>query len=117
MKQLKIAFIWHMHQPWYVWPGTQSALLPFARLHACASYFSMSWLLREFDDTRVTFNLVPSLTEQLARYADGRLTDRWLELTERDPADLDPAERRALLSHFGSGASTGIMEGSPRYGA
>ena len=100
MTALKVAFIWHMHQPWYLWPGSRQAALPFVRLHACGAYYDMPWLLRGFDKTTVTFNLVPSLTEQIARYARAETTDRALELSRRAAADLEPDERHYLLTCF-----------------
>jgi alpha-amylase/alpha-mannosidase (GH57 family) len=112
---LQVAFVWHMHQPWYLWPGTREAALPFVRLHACASYYDMPWLLHDFDRTHATFNLVPSLTEQIARYARAEITDRSLELCRRDPADLEPADRRHLLTRFRTGHPVNATETSPRY--
>lgn len=117
MAQLNVVFIWHMHQPWYVWPDSDRAALPFARLHACSSYLNMPWLVQQFADTRVTFNLVPSLTEQLIRYADGSLTDHTLELCRRDAADLTAADRQWLLTRLTAGHATSIMEASGRYRA
>ena len=115
MADLAVAFIWHMHQPWYVWPGASEAALPFARLHATASYFDMPWLLDDFEDTRVSFNLVPSLIEQIARYAAGEMSDRGLRLSGADPADMNPADRRWLLGRFAMGHPSNAMEQSARY--
>lgn len=111
-----VAFLWHMHQPWYPWPGTKRAALPFARLHASSGYYDMPWLLGRFEDTRVTFNLVPSLVGQLQAYAAGELTDRALELSERDASDLSLDDQRYLLTHMCGGQPMGIMAASPRYG-
>ncbi len=112
---IKVAFIWHMHQPWYLYPGTQEAALPFVRLHACSAYYDMPWLLSQFGQTAVTFNLVPSLTEQLARYARGEATDRALELSRRDAADLSPDDKRQLLARFSTGHPSSSADASPRY--
>ncbi|MGD9497077.1 MAG: glycoside hydrolase family 57 protein, partial [Armatimonadota bacterium] len=114
--RVHVALVWHMHQPWYVWPNSRYAALPAARLHACAAYHDMPWLLRQFDDTRVTFNLVPSLVRQLERYVAGETTDRALELSERPAADLTPDDQRYLLTHLCGGHPAGSMAVSPRYG-
>lgn len=115
MPRLKVAFLWHMHQPWYVWPGTQEAALPFARLHAYAGYYDMPWVLQEQEATKVTFNLVPSLTEQLRRYASGELTDRALELSRRPATELEPDDERYLLATFSGAHPDAMPELSPRY--
>lgn len=75
--QVHVAFLWHMHQPWYALPGSAENLLPWTRLRAAKDYTDMAaWLERW--PVPVTVNFTPSLTEQLRRYADGTLTDRYL---------------------------------------
>ena len=115
MATLKVAFVWHMHQPWYLWPGTREAALPYVRLHACSGYYDMPWLLRELGQTTVTFNLVPSLTEQIARYARGEVTDRLLELCRRPAAELGPDDQCGLLTYLGRGQPEGVLEASPQF--
>ncbi len=115
MPALKVAFVWHMHQPWYLWPGTREAALPFARLHACSGYYDMPWLLNHFARTTVVFNLVPSLTEQIVRHARGETTDHLLELSRRPAGDLEPEEQADLLTHFATGHPESVLEASPRY--
>lgn len=115
MSALKVAFVWHMHQPWYVWPGTNRAALPFARLHGYGSYYDMPWLVRQFEQTKVTFNLVPSLAEQIIRYSQARLTDRPLELCRRSAADLEPDDQVFLLTHFVGDHPDRMAELSPRF--
>lgn len=116
MAPVHVAFVWHMHQPWYLWPGSRQAALPFARLHATGAYYDMPWLLERFDDTRVTFNLVPSLVSQLVGYAAGEITDRALELSQCNAADLGPDDQRYLLTHMCGGHPAGSMAASARYG-
>ncbi len=116
MGRIHVAFVWHMHQPWYLWPGAGRAALPFVRLHACSSYFDMPWLLRRFDDTRVTFNLVPSLVEQLQGYAEGQIVDRAWELSRRHPEELSLDDQRYLLRHMCGSNPGGAMAASARYG-
>ena len=115
MPSVKLAFVWHMHQPWYPWPGAGEAALPFARLHAYGGYQDMPWLVRRFASTRVTFNLAPSLMAQIAAYARGELTDRPLELCRRPAADLSADEQIYLLRNFSAGHPDHIREISPRY--
>ncbi|MFW6157109.1 MAG: glycoside hydrolase, partial [Armatimonadota bacterium] len=116
MSRIHVAFVWHMHQPWYLWPASNRAALPFARLHASGAYYDMPWLLRDFDDTRVTFNLVPSLVEQIQGYAEGEIVDRAAELSRRDPSDLTLDDQRYLLTHMCGGHPGAAMAASTRYG-
>ncbi|MGI5817761.1 MAG: hypothetical protein ACOX9R_06645 [Armatimonadota bacterium] len=116
MRRVHVAFVWHMHQPWYLWPDSSRAALPFARLHACGAYYDMPWVLRQFDHTRVTFNLVPSLVEQVEGYAEGEIVDRAVELSRRDATDLTLDDQRYLLTHMCGGHPGGAMAASARYG-
>src|SRR5213592_3238619 len=75
MKELAVAFLWHLHQPYYTDPLTKTAPLPWVRLHAIKGYFDMGVLLDEHPDVRVTVNLTPSLLLQLQGLADGSVAD------------------------------------------
>ena len=52
----RVAFLWHMHQPYYEDLVTREHILPWVRLHALKDYFGMVALLREFPAIRMTFN-------------------------------------------------------------
>jgi len=80
---LYVAFVWHMHQPYYRVPGQIEASLPWVRLHAAKDYLHMLEVLQKYPKVHATFNMVPSLTEQLLDYAAGRLTDRVMSLAQR----------------------------------
>lgn len=71
MKPLYIAFVWHMHQPWYKDPETNEYILPWVRLHSLKSYYPMIKLAQQFEAS-VTFNLVPSLIKQIEEYVAGK---------------------------------------------
>ena len=58
---VKLAILWHMHQPYYEDLATGEHILPWVRLHAIKDYWGMVAMLEEFPRVRVTFNLVPSL--------------------------------------------------------
>ena len=62
---LKLAIVWHNHQPYYKNIADDSYLLPWVRLHAIKDYWGMVYILREFPAIRQNFNLVPSLLDQL----------------------------------------------------
>ena len=61
MKPLHVAFIWHMHQPYYKDDLTSTYLLPWVRLRSAKDYYKMPALLDAYPKIRATFNLVPSL--------------------------------------------------------
>jgi alpha-amylase/alpha-mannosidase (GH57 family) len=100
MKKVRLAFLWHMHQPLYREPVTGEYLLPWVRLHATRAYFDMAWMLERHPAIRCTVNFTPVLLEQLEDYATGRAHDRWQELTARPAADLTLDQRAAILRSF-----------------
>jgi alpha-amylase/alpha-mannosidase (GH57 family) len=57
---IEVAFVWHMHQPWYRSALTGAFVMPWARLHALKDYLDMVEILSEYPTIRQTFNLVPS---------------------------------------------------------
>jgi alpha-amylase/alpha-mannosidase (GH57 family) len=66
---LHVAFLWHMHQPYYVDPIRGAALMPWVRLHATKGYLDMIWLADQFPNFHCTFNLTPVLLKQIQRHA------------------------------------------------
>jgi alpha-amylase/alpha-mannosidase (GH57 family) len=99
-KPVRLAILWHMHQPLYREPATGTYVLPWVRLHATRAYADMAWILERHPGIRVTVNFTPVLLDQLEDYVAGRARDAILEISARDPADLSPEERRRLLHSF-----------------
>ena len=99
MKELAVAFLWHLHQPYYTDPLTKTAPLPWVRLHAIKGYFDMGILLDEHPDVRVTVNLTSSLLLQLQELADGSVADLFWTHTARQASDLTGDERVFILRH------------------
>ncbi|APG26253.1 MULTISPECIES: glycoside hydrolase family 57 protein [Syntrophotalea] len=99
MKPLDVVLIWHMHQPDYRDPLQDEVLLPWVFLHAVKDYGDMLQTAVDHG-IRVTFNLVPTLLEQLREYASKSLRDRWLELARRDPQAMSDGERASLVQCF-----------------
>ena len=64
MKTVAVAFLWHLHQPYYTDPLTHTAPFPWVRLHAAKGYFDMAVLLEEHPEMHVTVNITPSLLLQ-----------------------------------------------------
>ncbi|MEJ2200753.1 MAG: glycoside hydrolase family 57 protein [Desulfuromonadaceae bacterium] len=100
MKPLKVAILWHMHQPDYRDPVSGKTLLPWTYLHAVKDYGEMLKTAAEGPGARMTFNLVPTMLEQLERYASGQAGDVWIEAAAKSAADLSDQEKRLLLSQF-----------------
>ena len=99
-KPLHIAFLWHMHQPCYKDPLSGIYTLPWVRLHGVKDYLDTLKILEAFPDLRQTFNVVPSLMEQLNDYVDNNATDRHLELTMKAPGHLTAEERLFVVENF-----------------
>jgi len=94
---VQVAVLWHMHQPSYRDPLDGTFVLPWVRLHALKDYWGMVAILSETPQVRVTFNLVPSLLDQLDAYVSGEAREAELRLG-LFPADrLDESEKVYLL--------------------
>jgi alpha-amylase/alpha-mannosidase (GH57 family) len=100
MRDVKLALLWHMHQPPYREAETGEVLLPWVRLHATRAYHDMAWILERHPNVRCTVNFTPVLLEQLEDYVEGRAHDRFLELSARPAPDLAPEERQAVVRTF-----------------
>ena len=97
---LNIAFVWHMHQPYYKDDMTGSYILPWVRMHGIKDYYHMPALLTDFPDLHQTFNLVPSLLKQIIDYTENGAVDKFLALTLKPAADLDQQDKLFLLKNF-----------------
>lgn len=96
---LKVCILWHMHQPDYRDPIGGQTLLPWTWLHGVKDYAEMLEVIFE-TGARATVNLVPSLLEQLDRYATGKDQDLWLEMISRPAERLTAAERQYIVEQF-----------------
>ncbi|HEX9135743.1 MAG TPA: glycoside hydrolase family 57 protein, partial [Nitrospirota bacterium] len=94
---LFIAFVWHMHQPYYKDDISGSYILPWVRMHGIKDYYDMPALLTDFPDIHQTFNLVPSLLKQIQDYVENNATDKFLDLTLKLAADLTYDDKIFLL--------------------
>lgn len=112
-KKLKIAILWHMHQPFYLNPDTERFMMPWVRLHGLKDYLDMP-LLAEKYGIKATFNLVPSLLDQIEMYARG-YTDRHMELSRLPARELNSAEKKEILRTFFSAQHATMIEPHARY--
>lgn len=111
---LRIAILWHMHQPNYQEPGAKRLLLPWVRLHALKDYLDMPIRAAAHPGVVVTFNLVPSLLDQLQLYEDGAV-DRHLELTAIDAEQMSAPEKREALETLFQVNPSRMIEPYPRF--
>ena len=86
-----------MHQPSYRDPLDGTFVLPWVRLHALKDYWGMAAILDETPDVHVTFNMVPSLLDQLEEYVSGRAREAELQLGLKPAEELDETEKVFLL--------------------
>jgi len=110
-----VAFLWHQHQPYYKDPLTGRCAMPWTRLHAIKDYWGMPRLVARVPGMRVTINLVPSLVSQVADYASGACTDRWLDLARVPAADLGEDDACFVLDNFFAANRRTMIDIHPRY--
>ncbi len=112
---MKLAFIWHMHQPYYKDLKSGEYLMPWVRLHGTKDYLDMLLLLDEFPGIRQTFNLVPSLLDQMVDYTDNGASDHHLYLSRKPVVDLTDEERLEIADTFFSAHFETMIQPYPRY--
>jgi alpha-amylase/alpha-mannosidase (GH57 family) len=100
MHEVRLAFLWHQHQPYYPDDIAGENPMPWVRLHATRDYWGMAQLLREVPEFNATINLVPSLLVQLRQYTEEAHEDAHLRVS-RLPADgLSADDMTYLLDNF-----------------
>ncbi|MFA5093344.1 MAG: glycoside hydrolase family 57 protein [Candidatus Omnitrophota bacterium] len=112
---LNLAFIYHMHQPYYKNLLTQESELPWVRLHGIKDYLDMVQKLEQFPKIKQTFNVVPSLFEQIEDYNQGTLKDKYFELTKKPAAELTNSDKEFILQNFFSINKENVISTFPRY--
>lgn len=112
---LYVAFLWHMHQPYYKDLMTGNYFMPWVRLHSAKDYVDMVLLLDEFPKIRMTVNLVPSLLEQVLDYVENNATDVIWDLSIADPSTLSESEKCVILERFFHAQYENMIRPYPRY--
>lgn len=111
---LYVAIIWHNHQPYYKNPDTGIYDLPWVRLHASKDYYDMAALLKHYPKVHATFNMVPSLIDQLRDYAGGA-KDMYQIYSEQPAAGLTNEAKDFILRRFFDANWDKVIAGFPRY--
>ncbi len=98
MLPLRVAILWHQHQPYYKKEDT--FILPWVRLHGAKDYYDLPAILREFPEIKQTFNLAPSLMLQIEEYCTSGTLDRVQILTKIKAEKLTESEKADILKLF-----------------
>ncbi|MEW6046877.1 MAG: glucodextranase DOMON-like domain-containing protein, partial [Bacillota bacterium] len=114
-RPLYVALIWHMHQPYYKDPVKGVYMLPWVRMHAVKDYYDMAAMLRRYPGMKATFNLVPSLLEQLDDYVKKGARDVYQILAEKPAGELTPEDKAFILRRFFDANWDNIIKKHPRY--
>src|ERR1043166_8012675 len=112
---IRVALLWHMHQPFYKDLVTGEYRLPWVRMHALKDYYGMVKLLEEFPSAHQTFNLVPSLMTQIQDYAAGTASDPFLSVVSKPAEELSSPERRFALQYLFQANIDRMVRRYPRY--
>lgn len=104
-----------MHQPYYKDLVSGEYRLPWVRLHALKDYYGMVKLLDEFPALHQTFNLVPSLIEQLQEYVAGKARDPFLEAASTPAAEMGLGEKAFVLRYLFQANADNMIGRYPRY--
>mgnify|MGYP003858537477 CR=1 FL=1 len=104
-----------MHQPYYKDPLTGVYRFPWVRLHGIKDYYDMVTILEDFSAMHQTFNLTPSLIEQLMDYIEGDAVDRFFELSMVPAEDLTVEEKASILFGFFFANPENMIKPLPRY--
>lgn len=114
-KPLNVAILWHMHQPYYKDIITGEYVMPWVRLHGIKDYYDMVAILEDFPSVHQTFNLVPSLVDQILDYVENNATDSHLALTLKPADELTPSDKDAILQNFFLANWENMIKPYPRY--
>ncbi|MFH1458682.1 MAG: glycoside hydrolase family 57 protein [Candidatus Omnitrophota bacterium] len=112
---LYLAFIYHMHQPYYQNLLTREMDMPWVRLHGTKDYLDMLQILEKYPNIRQTFNLVPSLIEQIEAYANNTAKDKFFELSLKPAKELNAQDKAFILDNFFSINKDRVISVHPRY--
>lgn len=111
---LKIAILWHMHQPFYYDPLKGMFTMPWVRLHSTKDYLDMLLITENYEKVKPIFNLTPSLLLQIQMYLEG-VPELHIELSLKDPKECSPTEKLLILKDFFMANWDTMIKPFPRY--
>lgn len=89
--------------------------MPWVRLHGVKDYLDMVEILEKFPLIHLTFNLVPSLIEQIEDYTQRTIKDKFWELSYKPATELTETERKFILDNFFKINKERVISLFPRY--
>jgi len=89
--------------------------MPWVRLHGTKDYLDMVQILEKYPKIHQTFNLVPSLVEQIEDYVQRNIKDKFLELSYKPAAGLTSVEKKFILENFFMIDKNKVISTQPRY--
>ncbi len=110
-----VAFLWHMHQPFYKDMLTGVYRMPWVRFHSIKAYYDMVSILEDYPKIKMNFNLVPSLLVQIQDYANDRAKDHYWDLSLKPAKNLTADEKNFLLLNFFMANWDTMIKPYPRY--
>ncbi len=113
MRPLRIAILWHQHQPYY--KSETDFILPWVRLHGIKDYYDLAELLHSFPRIKQTFNVVPAMISQIDEYTDGLADDTVRRLARIEAESLTDADKAAILERFFIANEENMIHPYPRY--
>ncbi|MFA5075526.1 MAG: glycoside hydrolase family 57 protein [Candidatus Babeliales bacterium] len=112
---LNLALIYHNHQPYYKNLLTGETDVPWVRLHGTKDYLDMVLMLEKFPSVKATFNMVPSLVEQIEDYRSGQVRDKFLDISYKPAHQLTHDERKFVVDNFFMINRDKVVAFHPRY--
>jgi alpha-amylase/alpha-mannosidase (GH57 family) len=106
---MRLAILWHFHQPIYRRPGSRDYVLPWVNFHATKNYHQMALLVEE-TGFPTTFNFVPCLLDQIEDYALGLANDPFQLALELPPDMLGPIEIERLRKFIPDETKPSILQ-------
>lgn len=104
-----------MHQPYYQNFITHETTMPWVRLHGTKDYLDMVEALNSYPLIHQTFNLVPSLVEQVEDYTHHTVKDKFLELSYKAASALTEQEKEFIKENFFMINKERVISILPRY--
>lgn len=113
MIPLKVAILWHFHQPYY--KKDNEFILPWVRLHGVKDYWDLPELFHDYPQLKQTINLVPAMQMQVQEYVSGKTSDRIQELSRINASNLDKSQKQEILRSFFLCNEENMIRPHPRY--
>ena len=111
--ELYVMLLWHQHQPYYPKDTDGNFSKPWVRLHATKDYLDMVEMVQDFEGLRVTFNLTPTLMNQLNELSNGSRDIYWVH-TEVEADKLTNEQKNFLRDRFFD-INSRIINAYPRF--